>query len=72
MPDTINEQIIEILLLFDENEDFSFEHMAVWVDKVNELVLDSITLPNTVSSNNRQFFLENRASFVEERNRLKV
>jgi hypothetical protein len=72
MPDTIIEQIVEIKKIIDENGKFSFENMAVCVDKVSELVFESITLLNTISSNNRNFYLENTVQYEEARNRLKL
>jgi hypothetical protein len=72
MPDSITEQIVEIKRIFNGNEKFSFEILDFYVDKVSGLSFESIALPNSISSNRRQLFLENKAQYESASIRLKT
>lgn len=71
MSDSTREQIVKIKSIFDGNLHFSFETMDVYLEKVSGLCIDSITLPNSIASNNRQLFLEYKAQYESAFTRLK-
>ena len=70
LSDSIREQMVEIKKTFNGNDKISFKSLDVYVDKVSGLLFDSITLPNSIPSYNRQLFLEYTAQYEGSRNRL--